>query len=675
MEARELNLQELQHEHPLILIDLQVMHRDYDEDDDDYDDKELIATQNFNCICNRCGKRIDWYHRYYYKCSMPSCNYSIHKFCEELPKTLQFQGHTSHTLILKKTTNDQTCHSCFRYHQDGLCYHCSICNYEIDLLCATSVEQSTIHHPGHLHPLLSLSIEPGLNKCYACGEKHEGCFYQCVTCFNFLINFGCISLPVKLLLQTKHFSHDHLLTLSYSFLDLLYDFECRICVIEFEDDHFIYKCSLGKTEKNFKDVDYPNLLQFPLDVGSHVLSYQIKEDTFAHIHHMHQTLLINESSVVSLHDPRKRIKLQCIVCSRPIIKMPFFKCSTSKCHFVLHDCCNRLPQELTNHVGHRQHALKLYNNTECSFLFTCCICKLICNGFSYRCNQCEYYIDVNCAFIPKEITHEAHVDHLLTRVDASSSHLSEIECRACRVPIDKGDIYFRCRACDFHLDCRCALVLPKTIRHKLDKHSLKLSYSPVENHKSQYFCEFGAVEKRNFHHHPVSFAPGTINDSLCQRCGGILQSKLIWKCLHCTFACHFSGCLPDPPRRVIRDIRSQDNMPHRAPLRLKDTVILVQTPFRRKQTPFRPIQTPFRPIQTPMMYRTMKLSDSYWGNKPMMKYQPQRNLKFYPSELIFIVISLTVLQGKFLSQYKEMSKFQNEIKQLWAMANCRTQNN
>ncbi|KAL8251841.1 hypothetical protein R6Q59_035534 [Mikania micrantha] len=465
MDVKELNLEELQHEHPLILIDLQVMHRDYEEDDDDYDDNELIATQNFECTCHRCGKRIDWYHRYYYKCSMSSCNYSIHKFCEKLPKTLKFQGHPSdHTLILTKTTNGQTCRSCFGCHRDGICYQCSVCNYEIDLLCATFFEQHTIHHPGHPHPLLFLSVEPGLNKCFACGEKHEGCFYQCVTCFNFLINFDCLSLPVKLLLQTKHFSHVHLLTLSYSIMDRLYDFECRICGMEFEDDHFIYKCSkcmyyvhpkcatqriqpfmsILSQEKNFKDAHYPNLLKFPLDDGSNILSYQIKGDTLAQIDHMHRKPLSryiilsqdtemvksSSSSVVSLHDPMNRIKLLCTACTRPITKMPFFKCSESdECDFVLHDWCSRLPEELTNHVGHPQHTLKLFRNLERPYL--CSICILICNGFTYRCTSCKYILDVNCAFIPEEITHEGHANHLLTRVSTSSSRLSEIKCRAC----------------------------------------------------------------------------------------------------------------------------------------------------------------------------------------------------------------------------------------------------
>ncbi|KAL8251102.1 hypothetical protein R6Q59_034795 [Mikania micrantha] len=239
----ELNLEELKHDHPLMLVDLQVMHRDYEEDDEDYDDNDLITTQNFKCICNRCERGIDWYQRYYYKCSMSSCNYSLHKFCHEIPTTIEFQGHPSHPLVLRKTTNDQKCHCCRRFHRDSVCYHCSTCNYGIDLLCATFVEQNTIHHPGHPHPLISVSVERILSKCCACEKKHEGHFFHCVTCFNFSINSECLSLPIKLLLQTQMFSHRHLLTLSYSFIDRLYDFECRICGKKFEDEHLIYKCS------------------------------------------------------------------------------------------------------------------------------------------------------------------------------------------------------------------------------------------------------------------------------------------------------------------------------------------------------------------------------------------------------------------------------------------------
>ncbi|KAM0054140.1 putative chromatin regulator PHD family [Helianthus debilis subsp. tardiflorus] len=642
MDVNEINLEELEHEHPLTLVDLQLMHRDYLEDDDEYADEDLIKTQNFKCMCNQCDRQIDWYHRYYYTCDMPSCNYSLHKFCKEIPKILQFQGHPSHTLTLRRTLNDDKCRTCLKCHRDGIGYHCSTCNYGIDLLCATFMEQNTIHHPAHPHPLISFSVEPGLNKCFACKKKHEGHFYQCITCLNFLVNSDCLTLPIKLSLETQQFSHRHLLTLSYSFLDQLYDFECRICGMELEDEHLIYKCSkcmyyvhpdcatqriepfmsvflpgLGNTQKNFKDVDHPNLLHLPADDESHILAHQISEKIFegetweqkrdknvnlTHYRIDHPLLvLINNATTttrVSLHDPMKRIKLLCNACAKPITKMPFYKCFEDD-DYVLHEWCAQLPTILRNVLGHggrHGHKFKLWNRDIFFLGIKCSICRLPCNGalYYYIDSKGVYFIDAHCAFMPREITHEAHADHLLTRVDgASSSHsggVSKMECRACRVGIIESDTYFRCNACDFYLDCRCALHLPKTVRNKYDKHSLKLSYSPIEDHKGQYFCEvceedldpgkwfyhcvecaqsihsacaplilqseqginslslegvykyinfkFTGKPIRSLHQHPVSVAPGTKNDGLCQLCGSELQSHLILKCLDCSFACH-----------------------------------------------------------------------------------------------------------------------------------------
>nr|GEZ54021.1 DC1, C1-like, zinc finger, RING/FYVE/PHD-type [Tanacetum cinerariifolium] len=95
MEMKELHLEEIQNEHPFILIDLQLKYQDLDEDDDDdddddddnddvVDDNDLITMKKFKCICDRCGKRINWYHQYYYKCNNISCHYSLHKFCAEI---------------------------------------------------------------------------------------------------------------------------------------------------------------------------------------------------------------------------------------------------------------------------------------------------------------------------------------------------------------------------------------------------------------------------------------------------------------------------------------------------------------------------------------------------------------------------------------------------------------
>ncbi|KAJ0691912.1 putative transcription factor C2H2 family [Helianthus annuus] len=309
--------------------------------------------------------------------------------------------------------------------------------------------------------------------------------------------------------------------------------------------------------------------------------------------------------------------------------MPFYKCFEDD-DFVLHDWCTQLPTILRNVVGHRGHTLKLYVGDIFHVGIKCFICGLPCNGAVYLCSVsgCTYIVDAHCAFMPREITHEAHTDHLLTRVDGASSSrggVSKMECRACRVGIVESDTYFRCNACDFYLDCRCALHLAKTIRHKLDKHSLKLSYSPIEDHKGQYFCEvceedldpgkwfyhcaecaqsihsacaplilqsdqgvnslsesegvykyinmkFGDdVKIRRFHQHPVLFGPGTENDGVCQMCGSNLQSHLIWKCLDCSFACHmydepsFKELLRRLPRLVYKYEEKKRMIKHHGP--------------------------------------------------------------------------------------------------------------
>ena len=123
-------------------------------------------------------------------------------------------------------------------------------------------------------------------------------------------------------------------------------------------------------------------------------------------------------SSLPCHDPMKRIELLCNGCVRPIMDVPFYKCSSQdqSCDFVLHEWCTRLPAELPNHPGHTHTLTFLPKVLENTFgIFKCKICTLICNGFAYGCTKCEYYIDVNCGFIPDEITHEAHPDHILSR--------------------------------------------------------------------------------------------------------------------------------------------------------------------------------------------------------------------------------------------------------------------
>ncbi|KAJ0896059.1 putative chromatin regulator PHD family [Helianthus annuus] len=289
------------------------------------------------------------------------------------------------------------------------------------------------------------------------------------------------------------------------------------------------------------------------------------------VSHQHPLILEDSptSSRISYHDPTKRIETLCNGCLRPITSGPVYVCSNQEgehCNFVLHEWCSRLPIELNGHPHHPHHPLILHSKIIGKFfgVFICRLCELDCNGFAYCCLECDYYIDVNCAFLPKEITHKSHPNHLLTLNGRS----------------------FICHTCDnFEIHLRNALLIPETTTHKCDKHPMKLSYFPIENHMGDYFCEIceeefdpeftfyhcrecmqsmhtacapsilryetyavyggvhryvnvkfgGAYNNTEVHPHPLSFDQGVESDGQCGKCGRSLHYKMIFKCLTCEF--------------------------------------------------------------------------------------------------------------------------------------------
>ncbi|KAD2806134.1 hypothetical protein E3N88_39511 [Mikania micrantha] len=265
----------------------------------------------------------------------------------------------------------------------------------------------------------------------------------------------------------------------------------------------------------YEEADYPNLLHLPFPNPSYSLlkylffkektSITMLRETETHIAHQHPLILEcctdhNPSSLassssriikpISFHDPMKSIQLLCDGCLRPITTNPIYMCANEDCNFVLHEWCTRLPVELKSHYSHPQHTrLVLRSKSLDKFfeVFYCDICSLPCNGFVYHCEECAYNIDVNCAFIPEEITHASHPNHLISRVRQGEAYY---DCRICGGYIWEEDFTYSCKNCDkFHIHPWCALLTPETTRHRCDKHPMKLSYFPIENHKTEYFCE------------------------------------------------------------------------------------------------------------------------------------------------------------------------------------------
>ncbi|GJW78062.1 zinc finger, PHD-type containing protein [Tanacetum coccineum] len=382
-------------------------------------------------------------------------------------------------------------------------------------------------------------------------------------------------------------------------------------------DYFDDHC-LQKTTKNFIDADHPNLIKLPFpDESCDLLKHHFSnhEECFVessnakmlnHNSHPHQLIRFDTHSSlreksVSLHDPMKRSQLLCDGCVKPVTTLPFYKCSQS-CDFVLHEWCVRLPSEIQNHPFHPKHTLVLLTKYHWTF-FYCNICSLRSNGFTYQCAQCNFWIDINCAFIPEKITHEAHPNHLLSRIDASEN-LAGRFCKACAYGFSDF-MGFHCRSCDFYLHIGCAFLLHTQIIHKFNKHPLTLRYEPVENHISQYFCEiceeefdpkywfyhcstcaesmhtacvpikqeceqaiyrkdmigvydfinvkFGGTYEIESHPHRVSLIQGTTYHGCCERCSETLKSKMIFKCLTCKFAIDYE-CADAIERKLFKRI-------------------------------------------------------------------------------------------------------------------------
>ncbi|KAJ0639224.1 putative chromatin regulator PHD family [Helianthus annuus] len=546
-----------EHEHPFSLIDLwseQLRREEESEEDEEEKDDVLIANQDFQCLCSRCGEDIKWYHRYYYSCCHCS-DYFVHKFCAELPQRLEDVCEVGHALDLTQSASHLNWKGGWTREDD---WNCKIC-----------VEDQ---------------ISKNLPRCRVCryGFSYgtNVWMYKCEKC-RYYTHLGCAT------------------SRNEPFMS-------------------IFK-SPGTGSKNYKDDEHPYLLHLPFPDPSYSilkhLFFKKKESSTLEISnkiyhkpqgiiHKHPLILeditIPTSSrikPISYHDPMKRIQLLCDGCVRPITSGPIYVCdSEGQCNFVLHEWCSQLPAELKDHPAHRQHTLVLHSKApprKFFGVFRCGICRLHCNGFAYCCMDCNNCIfDVHCAFLPKEITHTSHPNHLLFRVHHGAW---DKWCRICGGYTDMN--YFSCHTCnDFRLHANCALFIPETTWNKCDKHPMKLSYFPIENHKSDYFCEVcerelnpeeafyhchecmqsmhtacapsilqyetydrsgrgvyefvnvkfgGRYENSKVHPHPLSFVQGIQDDGECadhdydNYSGKGLRYNMIFKCLDCKFAVHY----------------------------------------------------------------------------------------------------------------------------------------
>jgi hypothetical protein len=189
--------------------------------------------------------------------------------------------------------------------------------------------------------------------------------------------------------------------------------------------------------------------------------------------HQHNLILNNEELIdVKLCD-------SCI----GLMSTPFY--SSTQCNFFLQSRCAQLPREKRHQL--HPYSLTLFSQVpSCGGLFSCTACEHLNCSFSYRCETCDFDLDLQCCSISKmSMKHECHQQSLFLAVNSNKI------CHIFNSTSSKKPSIFLCINCDFALDFECATLPLIARKHKYDDHLLKLTYIAKDHCEEYYYliCE------------------------------------------------------------------------------------------------------------------------------------------------------------------------------------------
>ncbi|XP_068640752.1 protein VACUOLELESS GAMETOPHYTES-like [Aristolochia californica] len=142
------------------------------------------------------------------------------------------------TKLQQETPGSAVCAGC-KFKASGVVYSCKTCNYVLHVTCSRG-DPKIIHpfHPNHPLILFASPVYPeGVFACNACGREGSGFCYHCTKC-EVDIDIICASMK----LSVNHDAHLHPLILVFSPPYASKDFVCDICKKP-GSDHWLYRCS------------------------------------------------------------------------------------------------------------------------------------------------------------------------------------------------------------------------------------------------------------------------------------------------------------------------------------------------------------------------------------------------------------------------------------------------
>ncbi|KAK1381284.1 hypothetical protein POM88_028028 [Heracleum sosnowskyi] len=212
-----------------------------------------------------------------------------------------------------------------------------------------------------------------------------------------------------------------------------------------------------------------------------------KADKIRHCGNGHSLVLFDELNNKKVVETESSESMICDGCVQPILSPPdsFYGCID--CNFFLHTiCAAELPREF-QHASHPQHKLiRCDRMSKPNAFFICRFCNTLSSGMFYRCDSCKFYIDLVCAAMPSEIKHAAHKHKLIY------DNVKRDRCCAGCGWNYFGNI-FRCDICNYQIDVRCARK-PGRNKHRWDEHQLCMMYPPVKAMQVNS-TKFGAIVK------------------------------------------------------------------------------------------------------------------------------------------------------------------------------------
>ncbi|GKV44424.1 hypothetical protein SLEP1_g51609 [Rubroshorea leprosula] len=477
-------------------------------------------------VCSSgCGQPIS---TQFYACI--DCEFFLHKSCSELPLNITHPFHDKHPLILRSDSpygrGGVLCSFC-RSHVDGFVYHCSSCQFDLDIKCALLPEflngdfPKVDHHIHVEHPLSFIeNLSPRGVKlassryCSVCLENlSDASFYTCLVCELFL-HKSCYETEPPLNINHP-FHQKHTLTLTLLKRDkVVTEYGSYKCL--HSDCTYVLHGSCVKKNKGRLYIEVESENEESNNEASSSPSRAVAlGDKIDHFSHEHE-LVLDKEEIIMNGD-----KKCCDGCALPILEAAY-SCPQPECNFSLHKACAQIGE----HKPHWAFRDPLQVSMKC--LLSCQFCKYYCSGFYYYGKHVDGIgseICLRCSEIYFITKHEAHAQHFLF---CDEDHRGP--CSGCGEEMGEYGGY-RCTLAEeeenckfFALDYRC-LTRPLEVQHRFHHHPLKLTYE--DPYKDDYGDPF---------------------QHMCEICEDRRDPKLwFYRCDECDFDAHPDCVLGEYP--------------------------------------------------------------------------------------------------------------------------------